>query len=272
MERGTVSSRIIAPGSVVLHPDRGWGVITSVNLLTGWVGARFNGEARATDINLCSDDLWDDDGVPISFRRAPPDRMPHARLMAMVRALHQAGYQRLYLYTWPKPSGLHWRWHLFCGERNWAQRYLREGWYGSGADYNLNPVFGWGDQPGASVEELIHSLARFDPSGLAMALGRDEDHTRWFAEVCDRLLPNYAFSLGWSTQGSASACSGQHILAMPESVPVIPVRRNGSEYRDEPIPWPPGWQGMWRFAQLRLPQTQRCQGSSNRPLIFPDGL
>jgi hypothetical protein len=41
--------------------------------------------------------------------------MPHARLMAVVRELHGAGYQKLYLYSWPKPSGLHWRWHLFTG-------------------------------------------------------------------------------------------------------------------------------------------------------------
>jgi hypothetical protein len=99
----------------------------------------------------------------------------------VVRELHQAGYQKLYLYSWPKPSGLHWRWHLFTGQRDWMQRSWREGWYGSGAEYNVNPVMGWGDSPGATTEELIHALARFDPQGLAQALGRDEDHTAWFA-------------------------------------------------------------------------------------------
>jgi hypothetical protein len=91
--------------------------------------------------------------------------MPHARLMAVVRELHQAGYQKLYLYSWPKPSGLHWRWHLFTGPRDWMQRSWREGWYGSGADYNVNPVMGWGDSPGATTEELIHALARSTRKG-----------------------------------------------------------------------------------------------------------
>jgi hypothetical protein len=40
---------------------------------------------------------------------------------------------------------------------------------------------GWGDAPGATTDELIHALAKFDPEGLAHALGRDEDHTAWFA-------------------------------------------------------------------------------------------
>ena len=111
--------------------------------------------------------------------------------MAMVRELHKAGYEKLYLYSWPKPSGLHWRWQLFTGKRDWMQRPWREGWYGSGADYNNNPVMGWGDAPGASTDELIHALAKFDPEGLARALGRDEDHTAWFANVCDALLPGY---------------------------------------------------------------------------------
>jgi hypothetical protein len=142
--------------------------------------------------------------------------MPHARLMAVVRELHQAGYQKLYLYSWPKPSGLHWRWHLFTGPRDWMQRSWREGWYGSGADYNVNPVMGWGDSPGASTEELIHALAKFDPQGLAQALGRDEDHTAWFAQ-CDALLPGYMYSLDMQRP------DGGPLIEMPP-VPVIPVR------------------------------------------------
>ena len=155
--------KALAPGTVIFHRHRGYGVITSVNLLTGWIAARFGSEARTLDLNLSMDEVQFADGEAILFRRAPPDRMPHARLMAMVRALHRAGYQRLYLYSWPKPSGLHWRWHLFAGPRDWMQRPWREGWYGSGADYNVNPVMGWGDTPAASTEELVHALARFDP-------------------------------------------------------------------------------------------------------------
>jgi hypothetical protein len=184
----------VAPGTVIFHRHRGYGVIVHVNLMTGWISARFGNEPRTLDLNLSTDEVQHADGEAILFRRSPPDRMPHARLMAMVRDLHRAGYEKLYLHSWPKPSGLHWRWHLFTGQRDWMQRPWREGWYGSGADYNGNPVMGWGDAPGATTDELIHALAKFDPEGLARALGRDEDHTAWFAGVCDALLPGYMYS------------------------------------------------------------------------------
>lgn len=230
--------KALAPGTVIFHRHRGYGVITAVNLLTGWISARFGSEARTLDLNLSTDAVQYADGEAILFRRAPPDRMPHARLMAMVRALHQAGYQKLYLYAWPKPSGLHWRWHLFTGKRDWMQRSWREGWYGSGADYNSNPVMGWGDNPGATTEELIHALAKFDPQGLAQALGRDDDHTAWFASVCDALLPGYMYSLDMQRP------AGAPLIDMPP-VPVIPVRATLPPYSGPDITWPPGWAGLW---------------------------
>ena len=230
--------KAVAPGTVIFHRHRGYGVITHVNLLTGWISARFGSEQRTLDLNLSSAEVQHADGEPILFRRAPPDRMPHARLMEVVRALHEAGYQKLYLYSWPKPSGLHWRWHLFTGPRNWMQRTWREGWYGSGADYNNNPVMGWGDSPGASTDELIHALAKFDPQGLAQALGRDEDHTAWFAQVCELLLPGYMYSLNMERP------SGGKLIEAPP-VPVVPVRAGLPPYAGPQIGWPPGWAGLW---------------------------
>ena len=96
----------IAPGTVIFHRYRGYGVITSVNLMTGWISARFGSEGRTLDLNLSCDQVQHADGEPISFRRAPPDRMPQGRLMAMMRELHKAGYQRLYLYSWPKRAAV----------------------------------------------------------------------------------------------------------------------------------------------------------------------
>jgi hypothetical protein len=84
----------LAPGTVIFHRYRGYGVITAVNLMTGWVSARFGSEGRTLDLNLSCDQVQHADGEPIHFRVAPPDRMPHGRLMAMMRSLHQAGYQR----------------------------------------------------------------------------------------------------------------------------------------------------------------------------------
>lgn len=225
----------VAPGTVIFHCHRGYGVIISINLLTGWIAARFGSEIRTLDLNLCTDAVQHADGEPIRFRRTPPERMPQARLMALVRALHQAGYQRLYLYNWPKASGLHWRWHLFTGPRSWLQRPRREGWYGSGADYNFNPVLGWGDPPGATTDALVRALAQFDPQGLAQALGRDEDHTSWFEEACQKLLPDYSFSLSWE----------RHAGPAPAGVPIMAVRRGVPDYAGPALPWPPGWARLW---------------------------
>lgn len=227
--------KAVAPGTVIFHRYRGYGVITSVNLMTGWISARFGGEGRTLDLNLSCDQVQHADGEPIYFRRSAPDRMPHGRIMDMMRELHKAGYQRLYLYSWPKASGMHWRWHLFTGPRHWMQRAWREGWYGSGADYNLNPVLGWGDSPGADTHALISSLAKFDPSGLANALGRDEDHTRWFADVCDALLPDYTYSLGWDQQAGPQ----------PQQLPIIPLRTKVKPYVGMPLSLPPGWGHLW---------------------------
>ncbi len=188
----------IAPGTVIFHRHRGYGVITSVNLLTGWISARFGSEPRTLDLNLSTDEVQHADGEPILFRRAPPDRMPHARLMAMVRELHRAGYQRLYLYSWPKPSGLHWRWHsvLRPAQLDAAavarrlvrlrRRLQRQSGAGLGRCAGRHARRNWSS-----------ALAQFDPQGLAQALGRDEDHTAWFETVCEALLPDYAYSLGW---------------------------------------------------------------------------
>src|ERR1700712_2651524 len=228
----------LAPGTIVFHPARGYGVLTAVNLLTGWVSARFGNEVNTLDLSLSDDGIASADGTPILFRRAAPDYMPHARLMAMVRALHSAGYERLYLYTWPKPSGLHWRWHLFTGprERNgfWVQRPLRRGWYGSGSDFNFNPGMGLGGASGASADPVSQPLASHSPEGLAQALGRDDDHTAWFADVCDALLPNYAYSLGWeqATRNLRLQTSGPR--GMPVHLPVMAVKRGVARYAGPP--------------------------------------
>lgn len=238
----------LAPGTVIFHRHRGYGVITTVNLLTGWISARFGHEKRILDLNLYADDVRHADGEPIHFGIAAPDRMPHARLMAMVRELHRAGYQRLYLYTWPKPSGLHWYWHLFAGPRNWMARPWRDGWHGSGADYIFNPVMGWGDAPGASTEELIEALAKFDPDGMSQALGIDQDHTQWFEQACQALLPDYVYSLDRSNGN----------LEMP----IIAVRQGLADYEGSRLHWPPGWAKLWQ-------QTLHVLPAAGLPLPLP---
>jgi hypothetical protein len=234
----TTSHRALAAGTVIFHPDRGYGVLTSVNLMTGWVSARFGSEHRALDLSLVSDGVRYADGEQIQFRRFAPAYMPHGRLISLVRQLHVEGYERLYLYAWPKPSGMHWRWHLFCGQRDWVHRPQRPGWSGSGASYIFDPVLGWGDAPGASTDALIAALRKFDPEGLAQAEGQDRAHTAWFARTADALGDDYAYSLGWDTLPNARR-------GMPRLVPVMPVRRHVPGYQGAPIEWPPGWLDGW---------------------------
>jgi len=238
--------KALAPGSIVFHPHRGYGVLTAVNLLTGWVGARFGNEVHALDLSLSEAELQHADGEPIRFRRAAPAYMPHARLMEMVRYLHGEGYGRLYLYVWPKPSGLHWRWQLFSGQRMgtgfWVHRPLRAGWHGSGSEYIFNPVMGWGDAPGATARDLALALQAFDAEGLESARGADPEYAEWFATVCAALLPHHAFSLGWEPMGGSRSAARHQ---MPLHLPTMAVRRGVGSYTGAPLPWPPGWLDAW---------------------------
>lgn len=61
----------IAPGTTIFHPYRFYGVLTTVNLLTGWVAARFGNESRSLDLNLSADEVQHADGEAILFRRTP---------------------------------------------------------------------------------------------------------------------------------------------------------------------------------------------------------
>jgi hypothetical protein len=53
--------------------------------------------------------------------------------------------------------------------------------------------------------------------------------------VCDALLPDYAFSLSWERGAQ-----------IPATLPVIPVRPKLPPYAGPPLPWPPGWAGLWQ--------------------------
>jgi hypothetical protein len=114
---------------------------------------------------------------------------------------------------------------------------------------------GWGDAPGATAAELVKSLAQFDPQGLAQALRRDEDHTAWFDQVCEALLPNYAYSLGWDRRDGP----------VPDSLPVIAVRRGVPAYAGPPLPWPPGWARLWTGGRALIRTEFRSQPTSAPP-------
>jgi hypothetical protein len=114
---------------------------------------------------------------------------------------------------------------------------------------------GWGDAPGETTEELASTLAQFDPAGMAQALGRDEDHALWFETVCEALLPDYTYSLGWNDR------DGQ----IPDALPVIPVRRGVPPYSGTPLPWPPGWIKLWGGGHLATTTATLLPASKRGP-------
>ncbi len=69
-------------------------------------------------------------------------------------------------------------------------------------------------------------------------LGRDEDHTAWFAATCDALLPGYMYSL------NIERPAGGGLIEAPP-VPVVAVRAGLPAYAGLDIGWPPGWAGLW---------------------------
>jgi hypothetical protein len=115
------------------------------------------------------------------------------------------------------------------------QRSWREGWYGSGADYNVNPVMGWGDSPGATTEELIHALARFDPQGLAQALGATKTTRPGLPPSATRCCP--AICTAWT-------CTRPWADEMPP-LPDMPVRARWS-------PCAPAWRRAGRAVEHRM--------------------
>jgi hypothetical protein len=60
--------------------------------------------------------------------------------------------------------------------------------------------------------------------------------------VCDALLPDYVFSLGWDHRDGPQ----------PESLPIIPVRHGVPDYAGPMLPWPPGWTRMWSTTRTDL--------------------
>ena len=105
----------------------------------------------------------------------------------------------------------------------------------SGDRYTWSQVWRAGYSAEEGVTGLWSEWAGCEQQGMAHALGRYEDHSRWFAYVCEALLPNYAYSLGVDRSDGS----------IPDSLPVIPLRANVPAYAGPALPWPPGWAALW---------------------------
>ena len=83
--------KALAPGTVIFHRHRGYGVITSVNLLTGWVSASFGDEVRTLDLNLSHDELQHADGAQDRIALQRGFRVLDARERLLLRLAYFEG-------------------------------------------------------------------------------------------------------------------------------------------------------------------------------------
>ena len=53
--------------------------------------------------------------------------------------------------------------------------------------------------------------------------------------MCDALLPDYTYSLGWDQQAGPQ----------PQLLPIVPLRSKVKPYIGMPLSFPPGWGHLW---------------------------
>ncbi|HLO79241.1 MAG TPA: hypothetical protein VK196_22515 [Magnetospirillum sp.] len=106
------------------------------------------------------------------------------RLLAMVRELHRAGFERLRIGPGLSPSGLHWRCSLAT-----ADNVCTNGW--EPRDWNLaatystaegDAVFGWENTPQSPSDMAAKFIATF-PDLAESARGPDPAYARWLDNV-----------------------------------------------------------------------------------------
>lgn len=88
---------------------------------------------------------------------------------------------------------------------------------------------------GQPADELIDALARFDPEGLANALGEDEEHAVWFRRICEAVLPDYMYSLEKRLNPDGSVSNVLPVYPLRQGVPITTarhchVRRGGASF------------------------------------------
>ena len=120
------------------------------------------------------------------------DRWPHSdsvlrdalRILSLVRALHEAGYQRIRVHAGLSPSGTHWRCLITS-----ADNVEKNGWtikdvFSDVAHYSTgggDAAFGWEDAGGRTEQELAHMFVDRFPDTAECGAGPDRAYADWFA-------------------------------------------------------------------------------------------
>ncbi len=109
------------------------------------------------------------------------------RVLSLVRALHEAGYQRIRMRSGLSPSGMHWRCSITSAD-NVAEDGLRikESTCSLVAGYSSSEgdaPFGWRDAGGKDACELARMFVERFPEIAARGKGHDPVYADWFAGI-----------------------------------------------------------------------------------------
>lgn len=131
---------------------------------------------------------WFDHGksafVSVTYPQSGPLLRDILRVLSLVGALHEAGYQRIRVFTCLSPSGTYWRCLITS-----ADNVQENGWdiedifsnvvrYSSGEEA---APFGWEDAGNKSACELARRFVERFPRVAALGAGSDQDYADWFA-------------------------------------------------------------------------------------------
>ena len=115
------------------------------------------------------------------------------RLLYMVGALHDMGYQQLRIAPGAAPSGLFWRLSI-CAASNTRPEHgaeIRD--FDQGAHYSSgagDEYFGWQDVAGDSPEELAEKFVERFPHLASEGQGEDPQYVRWYKVMLDDTEPD----------------------------------------------------------------------------------
>lgn len=112
-----------------------------------------------------------------------------ARVMAMLRRLHELGYERLRLSAGISPTGLHWRYSIAQVDMFDANGFRLQGGHYPGIAFSTtggdDPPFRWEGTEGLDAEHLADLfLDRFAEVASA-GRGKDAAYVAWFAALVE---------------------------------------------------------------------------------------
>lgn len=108
------------------------------------------------------------------------------RVLAVVRALHEDGYQRIRVSTGLSTSGMHWRCLLTTADNINPDGWSPNHYYDNAVHYSSADgveLFGWKDALDKNPKELAQLFVERFPDIAERGKGRDQAYADWFAGI-----------------------------------------------------------------------------------------